>query len=1199
MSSPYSEARRNLLEKLLRGQAPLTPAIDAIPRRDPNEPVPLSYAQEQIWLHAQLAPDLPLYNEPVSIDYSGDLNVAALEQAFNDLLRRHEAWRTSFKLIDGQARQDVKPELSISLPVVDLRHLPEKGREPMALSIATADSRIPLDLTQAPLFTARLIRLADRHYRLQLTLCHIIFDGVAIYRIFLPELDALYRARLDGSSVPLPELKIQYPDYSCWQRKSLRPESLAPHLSYWQRQLGSDLPVLNLPADYARPPVQTFRGGLHTFTLSPSLTEAARALCRQEGVTAFQALLAGFAALLCRYSGQQDFPIGSVTAGRDRPETSGLLGYFLNTIVLRMNLTGDPSFHDLLRHSRNLTLEALEHDSVPLSLLVNELNAPRDLSRNPLFQVMFSLDPQMPDLDPAWHLEQTDADTGTTKCDLYIELHERRNAIFARLHYSTDLFEHDTIVRMAEHWITLLEAAIRDAGLRISQLPMLSEQEKTQICIEWNQTQVPSEKKSIHDLFDAQCERTPSREAIREADKRLDYRQLQDRSNRLAHYLQKLGAAPGTRVALCIERSLDMFVALLAILKTGAAYVPLDPSYPPDRIQHMLLDSNPVVLITQHKLVSNVPMNRITTVAIDADWHKIARESSHRPSVDLSIDVPSADRAYVLYTSGSSGRPKGVEGTHRGAINRMQWMWERYPFQAGEVCCQKTNVGFVDSVWEIFGPLLAGVPSVILRQEALLDPEEMLRTLAEHRVTRIVLVPSLLRALLEHAPNLQERVPHLKLWTCSGEVLKWELAEKFQKAHPAATLLNIYGSSEVAADVTCHDLTPHANPEPSRRDGASPVSFEPEKEAGQEKAPGVAHSLRLMQGVGATATTAQSQSPATGSVPIGRPISNTQLYVLDEHLNPVPVGVRGEIYVGGDGLARGYWRQPELTAERFTPNPIAPERSAKLYRTGDLGRWRKRKEGGGEIEYLGRRDSEVKVRGMRIELGEIETVLSRHEWIQEAVVELSGEGVEQRLTAYVVGTEKAGTKEAAAPSARELRRYVRTKLPEHMVPASFVKLESLPLLSSGKVNRRALAAMPGVGLAEQGIVAPRTVVEQKLAEMWAEVLKVKEVGVDQNFFELGGHSLLVLQVMARIRREFDVELGVRTMFEEPTIAGLGIEVEKARALGMKSRTPALERRPRPAAANVSREALLAQLDTLSADDVQTLLKDVLDAKPLQ
>jgi acyl carrier protein len=385
-------------------------------------------------------------------------------------------------------------------------------------------------------------------------------------------------------------------------------------------------------------------------------------------------------------------------------------------------------------------------------------------------------------------------------------------------------------------------------------------------------------------------------------------------------------------------------------------------------------------------------------------------------------------------------------------------------------------------------------------------------------------------------------LPDLKFWSCSGEVLPWELANKFRKAYPSATLLNIYGSSEVAADVTWHEVTAE------------------EAESGEKE--------------------------VTTSVLIGRPISNSQVYVLDEHMNPVPVGVRGEIYVGGDGLALGYWRQPDMTAERFVENPISPERSRKLYRTGDLGRWRNT----GEIEYLGRMDSEVKVRGMRIELGEIETVLSRHEWVEEAVVELNGSGVEQRLIAYVVGKEGAG------PSARELRRYVRTKLPEHMVPASFVQVEELPLLSSGKVNRRALASVAGVSLAEQGMVAPRTVVEQKLAAMWAEVLKVKEVGVDQNFFELGGHSLLVLQVMARIRREFDVELGVRTMFEEPTITGLAIEVEKARATGVKSRTPVLERRPRPAAANVSREALLAQLDTLSSDDVQTLLKRVLEAK---
>ncbi len=480
-----------------------------------------------------------------------------------------------------------------------------------------------------------------------------------------------------------------------------------------------------------------------------------------------------------------------------------------------------------------------------------------------------------------------------------------------------------------------------------------------------------------------------------------------------------------------------------------------------------------------------------------------------------------------------------MEGTHRGAINRFWWMWERYPFQGGEVCCQKTNLGFVDSVWEIFGPLLAGIPSVILRADVVRDPEELLQSLAGEGVTRIVLVPSLLRALLDHAPQLRERVPRLKLWSCSGEVLSSELVRRFRQGFPEATLLNIYGASEVAADVTWHEV-------------------------GEED-------------VGAT-------------VPIGKPISNTQVYVLDENRNPVPVGVRGEIYVGGDGLALGYWNRAELTAERFVENPIAPEESKRLYRTGDLGRWRR----DGEIEYLGRVDGEVKLRGMRIDLGEIESVLVSPVGVEEAVVELSGEGAEQRLVAYVVAGEE-GT-----PSARELRRYLRSKLPEHMVPASYVRVEEMPLLPSGKVNRRALAEVGGVVLSEQGMVAARTEVEQKLAEMWGEVLKVGEVGVDQNFFELGRHSLLVLQVMVRIRREFNVELGVRTMFEEPTIAELAIEVEKARAMGTKAQMPVLERRVRPRAAeSATREALLAQLDTLSADDVQSLLKHVLDAKQVQ
>jgi non-ribosomal peptide synthetase component F/acyl carrier protein len=1170
--------------------------------------LPASFAQERLWFLDQLEPGTAAYNLVRAFRITGPLNTDALTSAVAAVVRRHESLRTVFESVEGVALQLVLPEAKVEVPILDLTDLPQSERKATALRIASEEGKKPFDLTRGPLLRTVLLKLDRDQYILVLALHHIITDGWSISILFR-ELTHCYEAFMQGTGTgndnnndpDLPELPVQYSEYAQWQREYIAGEVLDNQVSYWKQKLAGAPTILDLPTDHARPTTHNWQGATEELILESRVLAGLKEFAQSEGATLFMVSLAAFQALLWRYTNQNSILIGTPTAARSQIEIENLIGFFVNTLVFRADFTPNLTFRDLVRQVRACALEAYSQQDVPFEKLVEELVPQRSMNTSPLFQVMFTFQniPKQIFEISGLEMEELEFETGIAKFDLSVEAFED-DRFHCRFEYNTDLFEKETILSQISHFRNLVHAVLKNPDQSLAGIALMDSREREQVLIQWNNTasDYPREL-HIHTAFEQQAANTPDSTALIHQGKKFSYWKINEDANRLAHYLMKKGVGRGSLVAVSFERSPDLTVALLGVLKTGAAYVPLDHSYPADRLTSMLEDTNAECVLSLSGLRNRLPGTLHNLILLDIEAELIANESPLNPAAVLT----QADRAYVLYTSGSSGRPKGVEGTHRGAINRMQWMWERYPFQAGEVCCQKTNVGFVDSVWEIFGPLLAGVPSVILPQEALLDPEEMLRTLAEHRVTRIVLVPSLLRALLEHAPNLQERVPHLKLWTCSGEVLKWELAEKFRKAYPTATLLNIYGSSEVAADVTCHELTPQP-PEPSRRDGASPVSFEPEKAAAEEeeKAPGVAHSLRLMQGVGAseeseaagvgaTATSIQSQPAATGSVPIGRPISNTQLYVLDEHLNSVPVGVRGEIYVGGDGLARGYWRQPELTAERFIPNPIAPERSAKLYRTGDLGRWRKRKDGTGEIEYLGRRDSEVKVRGMRIELGEIETVLSRHEWIDEAVVELSGEGAEQRLIAYVVG----GTK-AAAPSARELRRYIRTKLPEHMVPASFVKLESLPLLSSGKVNRRALAAMPGVSLAEQGIVAPRTVVEQKLAEMWAEVLKVKEVGVDQNFFELGGHSLLVLQVMARIRREFDVELGVRTMFEEPTIAGLGIEVEKARALGMKSRTPALERRPRPAPANASREALLAQLDTLSADDVQTLLKRVLEAK---
>jgi amino acid adenylation domain-containing protein len=1134
MASRYSTAKQELLEKYLRGDLEFRPPAQPIPRHPSNQSIPLSFAQEQIWLHAQLVPDLPLYNEPVTIHYSGALDVAALEKAFNEVVRRHEAWRTCFKLLDGQPVQDVKQNLAISLPVVDLRTLPQQHRDAAALVIATQDGRRPLNLGEAPLFRVRLIRLEDQEYRLYLTLSHIIFDGVAIYRVFLPELAALYRAYAAGEPSPLGELTLQYPDFAAWQRQSLRDDALNEQIAYWKKQLGPELPVLDLPLDRPRPPVQTFRGSMHPFVLSGDLTAALRRVSGLEGVTLFQTLLAGFAALLCRYSGQTDFPMGSVTAGRDRPELNSLLGYFLNTVVLRADLSADPSFRELVKRIRNVTLEALEHDSVPWGRLVQELSPTWDRSRNPLFQVMFSLEPPMPDVDPAWRLTQMDVDTGATKYDLYLELDERRDAVLARFHYSTDLFDQSTIAQMARHWVTLLEGVSGDPGLRVSQLPLLSESEKHQVLVEWNETQSEfPQAECIHQRFVAQARQTPNAAAIREGDREFTFAYLQERSNRLAHYLRGIGAGPGNRIALCVERSLDMVVGLIGILKTGAAYVPLDTSYPHQWLAFVLEDSGASVVVTSNKLARKLPFHRAETLCLDGDWESSVGQLEDDPPSNSRPDDP----AYVLYTSGSTGTPKGVEGTHRGCMNRLAWMWREYPFAAGEVCCQKTNLGFVDSVWEIFGPLLAGVANVIIAAETVLDPEGLLEVLKRERVTRIVLVPSLLRMLLEHDWRLGERVPELRLWTCSGEVLPVELVERFRAGFAGARLLNLYGSAEVAADVTCHEVT-----------------------EADERAP---------------------------SVLIGKPISNLQVYILDEGRNAVPVGVRGEIYVGGEGLARGYWRRPELTGERFVANPIAGQRSPRLYRTGDVGRWR----ANGEIEYVGRVDNQVKVRGMRIELGEIEAVLGTHPQVKQAVVGVSGEGEQQRLQAYVQSGNGQG------PTAGELRRYVRGKLPEHMVPTSYRRVEGWPLLPSGKVDRKAVAGMGGVALAEGegGGGGPRTEVEKKLAGMWQELLKVEGIGVEQNFFELGGHSLLALQVMARIRNIFEVELPVRSLFEAGTIGGLAVAVEEARRQGRKVRTPIVARKGRGEKA--SPEALLAQLDQMSSSELQSLLQRVLDGKP--
>jgi amino acid adenylation domain-containing protein len=1097
---------------------------------------PASFAQQRLWFLDQLEPGTAAYNLVRAFRISGPLDVPALSLAVEAVVKRHESLRTVFDSVDGNTRQIVLSDVQVTIPVLDLAGIPHDTREPEALRIASEEGKKPFDLTRGPLFRAVLIRLGPDQYLLVLVMHHIITDGWSIAILFR-ELTRCYQAITNHQDANLPELPLQFTEYAHWQRKYMTGEALARQVEYWKGKLAGAQTILDLPTDHPRPTTHSWHGATEELILDSALLTELKTFAQNEGGTLFMVALAAFQALLRRYTMQDSILVGTPVAGRDELEIENLIGLFVNTVIFRADFADNLTFRDLVRQVRAFALEAFAHQDVPFEKLVEELVPQRLVDTTPLFQVMFTFQniPKQIFEIPGLVMKEVPFETGIAKFDLSVEVFEN-DGLHCRIEYNTDLFDRPTICRMLGHFQNLVTAGVKNPDLFLAEIPLMSAEERQQVVVEWNRTTADYPRDlSIHGAFEQQVERSPDSTALLFEGKKFTYREINEKANRLAHHLIKRGVAPGALVGTLLERSPDMVVGLLGVLKAGAAYVPLDPSYPIERLTFMLQDAAVWGIVAKSGIHNKLLHQGSNVVAMDADGELIGKESASNLSFSKSSD--SGQRSYVMYTSGSSGTPKGVEGTHRAAMNRFAWMWRTYPFQAGEVCCQKTNLGFVDSVWEIFGPLLAGVLNVIIPQAVARDPEELLEALAGDQVTRIVLVPSLLRTLLDHAPNLRLRVPQLKLWSCSGEVLPADLAKRFLEAFPQATLLNIYGSSEVTADVTCHEVT--------ERDGSD-------------------------------------------SVPIGRPISNTQIYLVDAALRPMPIGVRGQIVVGGDGLAAGYWNRPELTAMRFVSNPVAPNQSQRLYCTGDLGRYR----ANGDIEYLGRADSQVKLRGMRIELREIEAVLAAHPLVREAVVGLHGEGEQQKLAAYLV------PRNGQLPGVRELWRFLRAKLPEHMAPSSYWLLDRLPLLPSGKVNRKALALAGGVPLTHEGeLVLPSSEVEHKLANIWQELLELEQVGIDQNFFELGGHSLLVLQMIARIRNVFDTELPVRSVFEKPTIAALADELQKAQALGLKARTPIVRRGgARAAVANPSREALLAQLDNLSPAELQSLLKRVLDGK---
>ena len=981
MAPEYSDAKRKLLEKYLRRELNFNSKDRRIPRRAPGERIPLSHAQEQVWLHAQMAPGLPLYNEPVTIHYTGKLNPHALERSFNEILRRHEAWRTSFRVVDGEPVQEVHENVSILLPVVDLRDLPRDQRDRVAVELAGADAKVPMDLGQVPLFRAKLIRLDDTDYRLYLALNHIIFDGVALYRVFLPELAALYKAYAADEPSPLKEIPIQYPDYACWERRTVTAESLSKDLAHWREKLDTSLPEVYLPGDRRPPRLQTFRGSMFPFRLRSHLLKQIRAFCAKEGVSTFQVLLAAFAALLRRYSGEPRIPLGIVTAGRNHVETDQLLGYFLNTVVLPADLSGNPTFRELVQRARNWSLDALSHDRVPFEILVRELRSQRDPGQNPFFQALFSLEPPLPEIDPSWRLTQMDIDTATTKYDLYLELDERSDQLLGRFHYSTDLFERDSIIRMTLHWKALLQSAIADPERRVSELPLLTARERRKLAGVSLGPEQENPKACVHELFELEAKLHPDAIAIVAQNSYITYQELNERANQLAWYLLRHGVGPDVPVAVCMDRGVRMVIALLGILKAGGAYVPLDARLPLERLSFLLADASPAFVLTEKGL----QRRDVKTGAdlLEGNWEIVDLENKANPNQRVSPE----SLAYIIYTSGSTGVPKGVAVERGSVVNLLRSMQCHPGFSRDDVMLAVTTLSFDISALELFLPLISGGRVVIAGSEEIFDGIRLKNLLHESKATVMQATPATWRLLIEAG---WQRSSGLKIF-CGGEPLSPELAKEL--AHRGSSVWNLYGPTETTIWSSVYRVTGHED----------------------------------------------------GIVPIGRPVANTSIHILDQHRTQVPINVSGEIYIGGEGLARGYLNRPELTAERFVPNSLAPEQGARLYRTGDLGRWRR----DGEIEYLGRIDTQIKLRGQRIELGEIESVLASHAVVREAVVAVRGEGEQQKLVAYVVLKEGA-----AVPSAGDLRRYVRAKLPEAMVPAGYWQIEKIPLLASGKMNRK-------------------------------------------------------------------------------------------------------------------------------------------------
>lgn len=1063
-----------------RGAGLQAPPIVPVPR---DGELPLSFAQERLWFIDQLEPGSSVYNFPAALRLKGPLNVSALKQSLDVIIRRHETLRTTFVKVEGRPIQIIAPFMQLPLPIVDLQELPERERESEVQRLATTEAQRPFDLAEGPLVRATLLRLAENEHIGLLTMHHIVSDGWST-GILIRELAILYEGFASGRSPSLPELPIQYADFAHWQRQWFKGAVLETQLKYWKEQLAGASPVLDLPTDHRRPIAPTFRGAHQSLALSEDLCADLKALSRHHHATLFMTLLAAFKSLFYCYTGQDDIIIGTPIANRNRLEIEGLVGFFVNTLVLRTDLSGDPDFRELLRRVREVCLGAYAHQDLPFERLVEELHLARDLSRNPLFQVMFVLQNARPEtLDVAGlTLDPLEVDAGTTHFDLTLHIADTGKKLIATFAYNTDLFESSTIARLLRHFRRLLEAICASPDQRLSKLSLLDDAERQQLLVEWNDNRAEKpEPLCVHQLFEAQVKRTPDAIAVVFEDEKLTYAELNCRSNQLATYLRALGVKPEVPVGVCLRQSLEVIIGLLGILKAGGAYVPLDPDYPKERLAFMLENAEVPVLLTQQALRAGLPQHNSRVVALDSDWEVIAQGSSENPISSSEIDT----LAYIIYTSGSTGQPKGVLVSHKSIATHCLNAQRLYGLSSTDKVLQFASTSVDVSLEQILPTLIVGA-RLVLTGTDVWHITNFHKKISDLEITVLNVSTAYWQELAREWADVGELVPAIqpRVFIVGGDTMLPEFVELWRRTPVSSVrLINAYGPTEVTITATALDVTSWLGGRPT-----------PEK------------------------------------IPIGRPFAGREIYILNKDGHPAPVGIAGELCIGGTCLARGYHKRGDLTAANFVPNGFSGEPGGRLYRTGDLARYL----ADGNIEFLGRIDHQVKIRGFRVELGEIEALLRQHPAVRDAVVS-AGEKVsgEKQLVAYVVGEREP------LPAAGELRSFLKAKLPDYMLPAVFVPLPALPTMPSGKVDRRRLPLPERTRFEpRRAFVAPRNTLELQLSSLWEEVLGIRPIGVTDNFFELGGHSLAAVRLFALIEKRMSKKIPLATVFQGATVEHL-------------------------------------------------------------